>query len=143
MLMPLVGLFMQQLAPTLTLSSTTLLSLWPTFLNSLVYRQAYISLPTRNCQNMAFNMVDINPLHLVASLVVMMLIGQVTCKHENLPLDMYLLLAQKLCCVSLKSNNQWLYLPLRPNILLLIPLLNSQLGYINFLKISVIHNFSL
>jgi hypothetical protein len=92
---------------------------------------------------MAFNMVDINPFHLVASLVDVMSIKQVTCKHENLPLDMYLLLARELCRGSLKNNNQWFYLPLRPNILPLLPLLMNKLGYINFLKILATHNLSL
>lgn len=95
MLMPLVVLFMQQLTPTLTLPllSITLLSLWPTLpqlisLQLSIYFATYKKLP-----NMAFNTVDINLLHLVVSLANLMSIRQVTCKHENLPLDMYLLLA--------------------------------------------------
>jgi hypothetical protein len=145
MLVLLVVLFMQQLASTLTLPLllTTLLSLWPTFprfigLSSSIYFATYKKPP-----NMAFNMVDINPFHLVASLVDVMSIRQVTCKHENLPLDMYLFLAHELSRGSFKSNNQWFYLPLRPNILPPLPLLMNQLGYINFLKILTIHNLSL
>lgn len=107
-------------------------------LSSSLYFATYKKSP-----NMAFNTVDINPLHLVASLVGVMPIEQVMCKHEHLPLDMYLLLAQELCRGSLKSNNQWFYLPLRTNILPLLALLMNQLGYINFLKILATRNLSL